>query len=317
MNIGYIKAILPKGWKVLDVDDKDVFIGCSWDIKDGEYYDKIIKMLERELKMDLGGGSTEKDYYINHFVSKSRISESLLRRDRMLKEEDERVSLDLTISDEWSEDGKNYMELYVKKNGKNTPVKVCVVFTDKGEYLDTVFYNPYTRLDNLTENDAAEELDVSVGDIKKLVEKAKIEAMKEFHLRESRISHQRIMREGLRTDVRNRRSSNEEQWNIIEPRLREFFTIVEEIGDNGPTRFFLNLKNGIEYRINELKERVLAGDIGYEKLEISHPDIENELKKLEKRLGKPFGRSYYKHVEIPLTDFLDDELYEKIIEVLD
>ena len=89
MNIGYIKAILPKGWKVLDVDGKDVFIGCSWDIKDGEYYDKIIKMLERELKMDLGGGSTGKDYYINHFVSKSRISESRSIRGRMLKESTE------------------------------------------------------------------------------------------------------------------------------------------------------------------------------------------------------------------------------------
>ena len=101
-------------------------------------------------------------------------------RGRMLKEEDERVSIDVSCSDEWSEDGKNYAELKVKKNGKNTPVNVCVVFTDKGEHLDTIFYNTEKNNEDLTENEVAEELDVSVGDIKKLAEKAKIEAMKEF-----------------------------------------------------------------------------------------------------------------------------------------
>lgn len=108
------------------------------------------------------------------------IDESRSRHGRMLKEEDERVSLDVSVSDEWSEDGKKYVELEVKKNGKNTPVNVCVVFTDKGEHLDTIFYNTEKNNEDLTENEVAEELDVSVGDIKKLVEKAKIKAMKEF-----------------------------------------------------------------------------------------------------------------------------------------
>lgn len=108
------------------------------------------------------------------------IKESCHRSGRMLKEEDERVSLDVSVSDEWDEDGKKYVELVVKKNGKNTPVNVCVVFTDKGEHLDTIFYNTEKNNEDLTENEVAEELDVSVGDIKKLVEKEKIKAMKEF-----------------------------------------------------------------------------------------------------------------------------------------
>ena len=124
-------------------------------------------------------GETWIKIWPNHDVIQYNVEESHCPRGRMLKEEDERVSLDLTISDKWNEDGKNYMELDVKKNGKNTQVKVCVVFTDKGEHLDTVFYTENDNED-LTENEVAEELDISVGDIKKLVETAKIEAMKEF-----------------------------------------------------------------------------------------------------------------------------------------
>lgn len=155
---------------------KGPFVGYpTWDVIARDPSQKTIRNI-------WGGcwGEFEKEVIKEYNKAMEEKNESLLRPGRMLKEEDERVSLDVSVSDEWSEDGKKYMELEVKKNGKKTPVDVCVVFTDKGEHLDTIFYNTEKNNEDLTENEVAEELDVSVGDIKKLVEKAKIEAMKEF-----------------------------------------------------------------------------------------------------------------------------------------
>ena len=87
MRIGYMKALLPKGWKVLDIDGKDVYIGCTLEAREGEYYEKIVRMLEKELNMELaGGGWGGGNYYENHFISKSRVMESRRIRSRMLDE---------------------------------------------------------------------------------------------------------------------------------------------------------------------------------------------------------------------------------------
>ena len=154
---------------------ENAFFGRGWDYEcyqDDEYLVNVFvnEMDEDQTKEIIADacGCDEEDIVIEY-------AESRRLRGRMLKEEDERVSLDVSYSDEWSEDGEKHVDLDIKKNGKNTPIKVMVVFTDKGKHLNTIFSWKKTYED-LTENEVAEELDVSVGDIRKLAEKAKIKA---------------------------------------------------------------------------------------------------------------------------------------------